>query len=105
VSRAALPAGVGRVGGPRALGRLASGLRDAGVRLEVRGPRGVLVALGDGVRSAAGRVTTGSAALRPGGPRALGPLVLSDLRGRPAVLVPALAALAGAVALAVRRRR
>jgi hypothetical protein len=103
ITKAGLPAGVGRVSAARAVGRLASGLRDAGVSVEIRGPRGPLVSLGDGVRSVAGRVTTGSDALRPGGPGALGPLVLSSLR-RPAVLVGALAALAGAVAVAVRRR-
>lgn len=105
VARAQLPAGVGRVDAARALGRLADGLRDAGVRLEVRGPRGELVALGDGVRSAAGRVTTGSSALRPGGPRAIGPLVLTDLQRRPAARVLALAALTGVVAAVLRARR
>ncbi len=105
VAHAQLPAGVGRVDAARALGRLADGLRDAGVRLEVRGPRGELVALGDGVRSAAGRVTTGSSALRPGGPRALGPLVLTDLRRRPGARVAAVTAVVAAVVAALRARR
>ena len=104
VTRASLPAGVGRVDAARALGRLADGMREAGVRLEVRGPRGPLVALGDGVRSVTGRMTTGSSALRPGGAGALGPLVLADLRRRPAVRAAAVALLA-AVALAAGRRR
>jgi hypothetical protein len=104
VTRASLPVGVGRVDAARALGRLADGMRDAGVRLEVRGPRGPLVALGDGVRSVTGRVTTGSSALRPGGAGALGPLILADLRHRRPVRVAAFAALAAA-ALAVLRRR
>lgn len=105
LARAPLPVGVGRVDAARALGRLADGLRDAGIRVEVRGPRGELVALGDGVRSAAGRITTGSSALRPGSPRALGPLVLTDLQRRPAARVLVLAALGGIVAAVLRSRR
>lgn len=105
VTRTSLPAGVGRVDTARALGRLADGMREAGVRLEVRGPRGRLVALGAGVRSVAGRVTTGSSALRPGGAGALGPLVLADLRRRPAVRAAAVALVVAAAALAVVRRR
>lgn len=105
LARAPLPVGVGRVDAARALGRLADGLRDAGIRVEVRGPRGELVALGDGVRSAAGRITTGSSALRPGSPRALGPLVLTDLQHRPAARVLVLAALGGIVAAVLRSRR
>lgn len=105
LARAPLPVGVGRVDAARALGRLADGLRDAGIRVEVRGPRGELVALGDGVRSAAGRIATGSSALRPGSPRALGPLVLTDLQHRPAARVLVLAALGGIVAAVLRSRR
>lgn len=108
VTRAALPAGVGRVDAARALGRLADGLREAGVRLDVRGPRGALVTLGAGVESATGRLSTGSSALRPGGVRTLGPLVLADLRDRRTVRIAALAAagltVAGLTISAVLRR-
>lgn len=107
LARAGLPAGVGRVAASRALGRFADGLRDTGVRLDVAGPRGPLVSLGDGVRSGAGWLTTGSSALRPGGVRAVGPLALSNLRSRPLPRRMALVALAGLAALAVAavRRR
>lgn len=70
-----LPAAVGRVDGPRAVGRLADMLREAGVRLEVRGPQGTVAAIGDDVRSLTGRVLTGSDAVAVGGPRALATLV------------------------------
>lgn len=99
-----LPAGFGRVDGPRSLGRIADGLREAGVRLDVRGPRGPVVALGAGVTSAAGRLSTGSSALRPGGARALAPLLLADLRRRPLAFAAA-AALLAVAAVALRRRR
>jgi hypothetical protein len=101
--RAELPAGVGRIDAARALGRIADGLRDAGVRVDVRGPRGRLVALGAGVRSPAGRLGTGSSALRPGGPRALAPLVLATLRDRPVVRSLAGVAL-GALGVVLLRR-
>lgn len=100
-----LPAGFGRVDGPRSLGRIADGLREAGVRLDVRGPRGPVVALGAGVTSAAGRLSTGSSALRPGGPRALAPLLISDLRRRPLAAASAVAVLVALVATTLRRRR
>jgi hypothetical protein len=92
---------VGRVASARALGRLADGLRDAGVRHEIAGPRIPRVSIGPGVRSGTGRWTTGSSAPRPGGLRTLGPLVLSDLRSRPAARTAALAVLGAAVAALV----
>ncbi len=105
LTRAGLPAGAGRVDAARALGRFADGLREAGVRLEVRGPRGELAVLGAGVDSAAGRLGTGSSALRPGGPGVLGRLLLADLRRRPLARAGAAALLAVAVAVVARRRR
>ena len=104
VTRAGLPSGVGRLVASRALGRFADGLRDTGVRIDIAGPRGPLVSIGDGVRSGAGWLTTGSSALRPGGIRAIGPLVLNDLRGRTVARAAALA-LSGVVVLAVAATR
>jgi hypothetical protein len=100
-----LPAGIGRVDGPRGLGRLADGLRDAGVRIDVRGPRGPVASLGAGVTSAVGRVSTGSSALRPGGPRALAPLLLADLRRRRRPIAVAAAVLLGLAGLLRARSR
>jgi hypothetical protein len=75
VLASALPAGVGELDGPRAVGRVADQLADAGLTLQVTGPRGTVADLGYGVRSRAGRVITGSAAVRPGAPGALVALV------------------------------
>lgn len=68
---AALPVGVGQTSGPRAVGRLADELAAVGLSLEVTGPAGRVVRLGDGVQSRVGRATTGSAAVGPGRPGAL----------------------------------
>lgn len=70
-----LPVGVGEINGPRAVGRVADLMREAGVRLEVRGPQGAVATLGDDVRSAVGRVLTGSDAVSVGRPGALAALV------------------------------
>ena len=69
-----LPAGVGSISGPRAVGRVADLLREAGVRLEVRGPQGLVAAIGDDVRSPTGRLLTGSDAVSAGRPGALAAL-------------------------------
>jgi len=69
--RTALPTGVGVASGPRAIALVADRLAAAGLRLEVMGPQGRVVRLGDGVQSVLGRVTTGSSAVGPGRPRAL----------------------------------
>lgn len=69
-----LPVGVGEINGPRAVGRVADLMREAGVRLEVRGPQGAVAILGDDVRSAVGRVLTGSDAVSVGRPGALAAL-------------------------------
>ena len=76
----ALPAGVGVVAGPRAVGRAAEALAAAGLQLRVAGPHGTVVTLGDGVASRLGQVTTGSAAVGPGGPPALALLAWSRWR-------------------------
>ncbi|MET0865539.1 MAG: hypothetical protein ABWZ98_14500 [Nakamurella sp.] len=95
LTSSALPSGVGRVNGPRAAGRAANALRDAGLRVDLTGPNGVLVALGNGAGTAAGRALTGSNSVGFGSLRA----VLSTV---PAVTprVKIAAGLAAATALA-----
>ena len=73
LTRASLPDSVGAVSGPRAIGRVARGMAQAGIHLDVEGPRGVIVSLGDGERSLIGRVVTGSSAVRPRSARSLLP--------------------------------
>jgi len=63
LTSSALPSGVGRVNGPRAAGRAANALRDAGLRVDLTGPDGLLVALGTGAGTRAGRLLTGSDSL------------------------------------------
>lgn len=87
-----LPA-FGVADGPRAIGRVADLLQDAGVRLEVAGPHGVVVSLGDGVSSPVGRATTGSRAVRPGRPVALA--VLGWQAGPRVVALAAISTTAG----------
>lgn len=100
----ALPAGVGRVDGPRAVGRIADGLADAGLRLEVTGPRGSVVHLGAGVGSGWGRVLAGSAAVGPGKPAALAALAWERVpRAAAAAALTGTLVLAGAVRAARRR--
>lgn len=78
ISGAALPLGVGRMDGVRAIGRVADLLDESGVALDIVGPRGVLVRFGRDADSRLGRVVTGSRSVGFGSPRAL----LSALIGR-----------------------
>ncbi len=104
IDHAALPAGVGRVNGPRALGRVADALHDAGVTVDVTGPDGVLVRLGDGAGSRLGKLVTGSSAVGFGSVRLLASTVTARMPvGRIAAAL-GLAAVFGIVAV-VRRRR
>lgn len=63
-----------------AVGALASGLRAAGLRLDVEGVHGRLLSLGAGVDSVLGRLSTGSRAVAAGSPRALTYLGIQVLR-------------------------
>jgi hypothetical protein len=108
INRAALPSGVGRVSGPRALGRAADVLTQAGITIDVTGPGGMIVRLGEGAGSVLGRVTTGSPAVQFGSV----PVLASTLSAQVPVRRYGLAA-AGALVLAalfalfvvLRRRR
>ena len=75
LTRASLPDSVGNVSGIRAVGRAARVMSDVGVHLDVQGPRGAVVSLGDGERSVIGRLVTGSSAVRPRSVRSLLPFV------------------------------
>jgi len=103
LTSSALPSGVGRVNGPRAAGRAADALRDAGLRVDLTGPNGVLVALGNGAGTAAGRALTGSNSVGFGSLRA----VLSTVPAvTPTVKIAAgLAAAAALAAFVLRRTR
>ena len=70
---ASLPDQVGNVSGPRSIGRAASQLADVGVHLDVEGPHGTVVSIGDGENSRIGRLVTGSAAVQPKSVRSLLP--------------------------------
>lgn len=97
LTESALPSGVGRVSGPRAAGRAADALRDAGLRVELTGPKGVLVTLGTGAGTPAGRLLTGSDALGFGSVRAIRTTIAARLPGGRIALASVAAALVGLV--------
>ena len=96
------PVGVTVGSGPRALGGLAAALSDAGLHLDVTGPRGRIAELGRGVDSGVGRGVTGSRAVRFGSPRALAATVGQEPVPRRTLAVGA--GLALLVGWALRRR-
>ncbi len=104
INRAALPAGVGRVNGPRALGRAAGLLSETGITLDVTGPDGMIVRLGEGASSRLGQLTTGSAAVQFGSTRVLASTLSAQVPVRRYGLAAAVALVVGVV-LAARRRR
>lgn len=75
LARASLPDSVGNVSGLRAAGRAARAMADVGIHLDVQGPGGAVVSLGDGESSMIGRLVTGSSAVRPRSVRSLLPFV------------------------------
>lgn len=103
--RAAAAPGNGRP----ALGGLGDVLAEAGLVVEVTGPRGSVATLGDGVDSGLGRLLAGSRHVRLGRLRAVTPLAAArgvDLLGpaaRRALPVLALAALAAVLRQGRRR--
>ncbi len=102
LSYAALPVAVGRIDGPRSLGRVADLLNDEGLQLTVTGPAGPVLAMGRGARSSFGRIVTGSAFVRPGAVSVVRPLVLAEGRRRAAVVVRGrVGAVAGGSAVAL----
>ncbi len=75
ISTAELPAAVGSISGPRALGRAADLLSDMGTTFRLVGPRGELVRLGARGKSPLMRVVTGSSSIELGEVRAVLPIV------------------------------
>jgi len=92
LNQASLPAGVSRADGPRAIGRAADALLDNGLSVDVTGPHGVLVRLGQGADSRAGRLITGSRGVEFGSARALGATVRAAGPTRRIVLAGAVVA-------------
>ena len=82
LSYAALPASVGRIDGPRALGRVAKALAEQGLRIELTGPEGVYLRVGRGVHSRVGELVTRSRFVQPGKPSAVRSLLGAELRRR-----------------------
>ncbi len=80
VNKSELPAGLGRISGPRAIGRLADTLAAQGLEFVVVSPSGELVRLGTDQPSRVGRLTTGSRSVRLGSARAIAPVVLALVR-------------------------
>ena len=106
---AALPESVGRINGPRSVGRVAELLRQYGLDLDIEGPDGVLVRLGSGAHSWWGARLTGSSAVQLVSARSLPPmaanLLLHSRAGRGGVGVLAASVVGAAVAAVIRSRR
>jgi hypothetical protein len=87
---------------------LADTLADNGLTMEVVGPQGRVVTVGEGASSGWGRLLTGSRAVAPGDPQAVRALVLAQIkreRVRIGLAAAAVVALAVAVGVAVREAR
>jgi len=99
------PTAVSPMSGRASVARAADTLHRSGLRVDVRGPGGVLVSLGDGAGSRFGRVVTGSRAVAFGSVREVAGSLRSGLPlGR--IIAASCAAVAVVVAvLALRRRR
>lgn len=104
VTGAALPAGWGRVNGPRGVGRFADRLSGHGLAMTITGPGGPIVHLGEGAASWLGRAITGSSAVQPGTVRSFAPLVWSSARQSWTWRLAALTAGVGIAIIAVARR-
>ena len=90
--------------GPAALRKVADGLADEGLSVEVTGPHGLLALVGADVDSGVGRLLTGSRRVRLGSPGALRPLVVAQVR-RSLTRARVLTVVAGVVVTVVLRRR
>lgn len=95
-----LPVQVSGASGRTAVGQAATALRDAGLRVDVRGPDGVLLQLGDGAGSRVGRWVTGSSAVTFGSVRDLGAAARLPTRS-----IAVIAGLGIVVVAALLRRR
>ena len=97
--RMSLPTTVSGTRGRTTIGRAGTALRDAGLRVDVRGPGGVLMQLGAGAGSGVGRWVTGSDAVTFGSV-----WDLSDALRVPTRTVAGLIAAAAVIAAVVLRR-
>ena len=103
INRTAWPSAVGPSSGRRGIARAADTLHRAGLRVDVRGPGGVLVSLGHGAGSRLGRVLTGSRAVAFGSVREVAGSLRTGLPlGR--IVAASGAAILVATVLALRRR-
>jgi hypothetical protein len=95
-------------GGARTPAAVGDFLAGVGLTVDVIGPRGLVVSMGDGVESAFGALVSGTRRVRPGSLRAAGPLAVArirrpqQVRGQVAIGAVALVAL---VAADLARRR
>ena len=95
-------------GGARTPAAVGDFLAGVGLTVDVIGPRGLVVTMGDGVESAIGALVSGTRRVRPGSLRAAGPLAVArirrpqQVRGQVAIGAVALVAL---VAADLARRR
>ena len=102
---AVLGADIGGARTPAAVGYFLAGV---GLTVDVIGPKGLVVTMGDGVESAIGALVSGTRRVRPGSLRAAGPLAFArmrrpqEVRGQVAIGAVALVAL---VAADLARRR
>ena len=83
--QASVPDAVGHITGVRSAGRAAAALAEVGMHLDVEGPHGTVVSIGEGENSVIGRIITGSKAIRPRSARSLLPFVrviVGNLLGR-----------------------
>jgi hypothetical protein len=103
VRRTAWPSAISPRSGRAGVARAADTLHRAGLRVDVRGPGGVLVSLGHGAGSRLGRVLTGSRAVAFGSVREVAGSLRTGLPlGR--IVAASGAAILVATVLALRRR-
>lgn len=105
LNQAALPSAVGRLSGPRAIGRAADLLRANGMDVRIEGPDGVLVRLGTGVHSAWSRSLFGSSAVQLVSVRSLRPIATAVLLQSVLLRRSVGVVLAAGVAIAIGTRR
>ncbi len=105
VNRTSLPSAISLGRGRRSVAQAADTLSRAGLRVDVRGPAGMLVSMGAGAGSRSGRLLTGSPAVTVGSAREVASSLANGLTlGR--ISVASCTALAVAVTVfALRRRR
>jgi hypothetical protein len=105
VNRSSPPSAAGVAARRRSIGRVADTLDRAGLRLDVRGPAGVLLRLGEGVGSRSGRLLTGSRAVTIGPAREVAAGLTSGLPTHRIAAAAFAAAVIAVAAYILRRHR